>query len=95
MELESMERVMYKFEMPGCVIPRFKRRSIEMARLGVYNIRIHAEQVVQPLLRYWKVADMTGLSSAGSLAQEHLLALPDQLLLQAEHFEARMQRWRR
>ena len=88
--LDSMRRVMEGFEMPGTGIPRFKRRAVEMAKLGVYNLRIHTEQVISPLLRYWSVDSITGLGSRGAEAQERLMALPGMLLEQAERFEARI-----
>ncbi|MGI9623825.1 MAG: acyl-ACP desaturase [Acidimicrobiales bacterium] len=90
--LPSMAKVMEGFEMPGTGIPRFKRRAIAMARLGIYNLRIHTEQVVAPLLKYWNVEGLTGLSSVGAQAQETLMALPAALLEQAERFEARIDR---
>lgn len=90
--LESMYRVLSGFEMPGTGIPRFKRRAVEMARLGVYNLRIHAEQVIQPLLRHWKIESLTGLSDVGARAQERILAIPGELIEQAEYFESRMAR---
>ncbi len=92
--LDSMARVMSDFEMPGIAIPRFKRRSIEMAHLGIYNLRIHAEQVVVPLLRHWDIGSLTGLSNVGAAAQEKLMALPAELIEQAEYFETRLERRR-
>ena len=88
--LESMAKVMGGFEMPGTGIPQFRRRAVEMAKLGVYNVRIHLENVVSPLMRYWKVDSLTGLSSVGAKAQERLMTLQDELTTQAEKFEARL-----
>ncbi|MEM7288185.1 MAG: acyl-ACP desaturase [Actinomycetota bacterium] len=88
--LESMAKVMGGFEMPGTGIPQFRRRAVEMAKLGVYNVRIHLENVVSPLLRYWKVDSLTGLTSVGAKAQERLMTLQDDLTTQAEKFEARL-----
>ena len=88
--LASMAKVMGGFEMPGTGIPQFRRRAVEMAKLGVYNVRIHLENVVSPLLRHWKVDSLTGLSSIGAMAQERLMTIQDDLTEQAEKFEARL-----
>ena len=87
--LDSMAKVMAGFEMPGTAIPQFRRRAVEMAKLGVYNVRIHLENVITPLLKYWNVEAMTGLSPVGAAAQERLMALQVELNEQAERFEAR------
>ncbi len=65
------------------------RRSIEVARAGVYNMRIHHDNVVLPLLNYWAVGDMTGLDKKGQELQDKIMALPSQLIRKAERFEAR------
>jgi acyl-[acyl-carrier-protein] desaturase len=76
--------------MPGVAMPNFLRRSIEVAKAGVYNLRIHRDRVVLPLLKDWKIAELTDLRPAAAEFQEKILALPDQLLLQAEKFEKRV-----
>jgi acyl-[acyl-carrier-protein] desaturase len=43
------------FAMPGTGIPGFVRRAAAVARAGIYDLRIHRDDVVQPLLRYWQV----------------------------------------
>jgi len=55
--------------MPGDQIPNFRRRAVEIARTGIYNLRIHAEQVVQPLLRHWQVDCIGGLTGGDAEAQ--------------------------
>ena len=61
-----------------------------IARAGIYNLRIHAEQVVQPLLRHWKVGSIKDLDPLGEELQEKILAIPEALIIQAETFENRM-----
>jgi acyl-[acyl-carrier-protein] desaturase len=43
------------FQMPGTGIPGFVRRAAVVARAGIYDLRVHRDDVVQPLLRYWDV----------------------------------------
>lgn len=87
--LKGIYRAFSNFEMPGAVIPNFMRRSFEIAKAGVYNLRVHCDRVIQPLIQQWGIADLTDLSSEGSQMQEKILALPVQLTLRAEKFEAR------
>ena len=65
--LESMYRVLGNFQMPGTGIPGFLRRDVDMAKVGVYNLRLHNDRVITPLLRDWKVADLSDLKGAISL----------------------------
>lgn len=90
--LVSLNRVLQNFEMPGTMIPGFGRRALAMARLGVYNLRIHAENVIDPLVRHWKVDEITGLSPEGAEAQEAILAIVPDLIERAEQFERRQER---
>jgi acyl-[acyl-carrier-protein] desaturase len=45
------------FAMPGTGIPGFVRRAAVVARAGIYDLAIHRDQVLQPLLRFWDVFD--------------------------------------
>ena len=90
--LQSLNRVLQSFQMPGTGIPGFARRALTMARIGIYNQRIHAENIVEPLLRFWKVESITGLSPEGAEAQEALMAMVPDLIAKAEQFEARQDR---
>ena len=78
--------------MPGTGIPNFNRRAVAIARAGIYNLRIHAEQVLQPLLRHWKIESLVGLDARASELQAKILAIPVTLITQAEAFEARLAR---
>lgn len=88
--LEGIHKTLSNFQMPGVAMPNFLRRSIAVAKAGVYNLRIHHDRVVQPLLRDWKIADLTDLKPAAAEIQEKIMALPDQILEQAERFEKRV-----
>jgi acyl-[acyl-carrier-protein] desaturase len=77
------------FAMPGAVIPSFARKAALIAKAGIYDLRIHHDDVVQPLLRYWKVFDLTGLGPAGEAAREELATFLKTLETQAARFEER------
>jgi acyl-[acyl-carrier-protein] desaturase len=71
-------------------MPNFLRRSVEVAKAGVYNLRIHHDRVVMPLIKDWKIADITDLKPAAAELQEKILALPAQIMEKAERFEKRV-----
>lgn len=93
--LPSMYEVYNSFEMPGTGIPKFQRKALGMAKLGIYNIRIHAEQVLAPLLKFWKIDEITGLDGPAAQAQENLMAMVPDLIEKAEVFEKRVARMSR
>jgi acyl-[acyl-carrier-protein] desaturase len=87
--IEGIYNTLLNFEMPGVGIPGFLRKSIEVARAGVYNLRIHHDNVVQPLIAQWGLERLEGLTTRAAEIQEKLMALPAQILRNAERFEAR------
>ncbi|MGH8874585.1 MAG: acyl-ACP desaturase [Acidimicrobiia bacterium] len=87
--LEGIYRTFANFQMPGTGIPGFLRRSIEIAKAGVYNLRIHHDRVIQPLLRDWAIADLMDLSPKAAEVQERLMHLPELIVEKAERFERR------
>ena len=90
--LPALNRVLQNFAMPGTKIPGFARRALQMARIGIYNQRIHAENIVEPLVRHWKIDGITGLSAEATQAQEEIMAVCPALIQAAEKFEARQNR---
>jgi acyl-[acyl-carrier-protein] desaturase len=77
------------FQMPGVAIPNFMRRAVEMAKAGVYNLRIHHDRVVVPLLRDWGIERLDGLSVKAQEIQDKLMAFPATVARKAEIFERR------
>ncbi len=88
--MEGIHRTLSNFQMPGVAMPRFLRRSIEVAKAGVYNLRIHHDRVLVPLLKEWRIADLTNLKPAAAELQEKIMAIPDQIMRKAEIFERRV-----
>ncbi len=60
------------FQMPGSIIPGFNRKAVQMAKAGIYDLRIHHDDVVMPLLRQWKLFDLEGLGPEGEKARQEL-----------------------
>jgi acyl-[acyl-carrier-protein] desaturase len=55
--LAALTKEIVGFAMPGTGIPGFIRRAAVVARAGIYDLAIHRDQVLQPLLRFWDVFD--------------------------------------
>jgi acyl-[acyl-carrier-protein] desaturase len=87
--LEGIYQTFLNFQMPGVGIPGFLRRSIDVARAGVYNLRIHHDRVLMPLLEQWGIANLVGLSAKAAELQQRLMDLPDLVMQKAERFESR------
>jgi acyl-[acyl-carrier-protein] desaturase len=53
----------------------------------VYDLRQHRDDVVMPVLRFWKVFEMEGLDAEGEQARTELSEFLDDLEKQAVRFE--------
>jgi acyl-[acyl-carrier-protein] desaturase len=62
------------FQMPGIGIPGFRRKAAEMAKAGIYDIRGHRDEVLLPLITYWKIFDLAGLNADAEEARRKLAA---------------------
>lgn len=62
------------FAMPGTGIPGFVRRAAVVARAGIYDLRVHRDEVVLPLLRHWRVFELTGLPPEAEVVRDELSA---------------------
>ena len=74
------------FQMPGSVIPGFARKAVQMARAGIYDLRIHHDDIVMPLLRQWRIFELEGLDDEGERARDELTAAVAELDVQATRF---------
>ncbi len=70
--VEAIRDEILGFEMPGVGIRDFGRKAIQIARAGIYNLRIHHDDVVTPILRQWRFFDLTGLDAEGEQAREEV-----------------------
>ncbi len=78
-----------QFQMPGAVIPSFVRKAALIAKAGIYDLRIHHDEVIWPLLRQWKVFELEGLGEVGETARDELDQFLKALNTQASRFEER------
>ena len=62
------------FAMPGTGIPSFDKHAQRIARAGIYDLSVHHEQIIVPMvLRQWKVAELTGLTAEAEVARDRLM----------------------
>jgi acyl-[acyl-carrier-protein] desaturase len=77
------------FAMPGTGIPNFARKSVQIASAGIYDLRIHRDEVVAPVLRHWNIFDRTFATAAAVQAQADLAAHLEQLDQLATQYDER------
>ncbi|HEX2290356.1 MAG TPA: acyl-ACP desaturase [Pseudonocardiaceae bacterium] len=77
------------FHMPGIVIPGFARKAALIAKAGIYDLRIHHDEVIWPLLRQWGVFELDSVDAEGEKACAELADFLSQLDGQASRFEER------
>ncbi|CAA9357398.1 MAG: Probable acyl-ACP desaturase, Stearoyl-ACP desaturase [uncultured Nocardioidaceae bacterium] len=85
--MKAINDVVQTFAMPGTDIAGFQRKAVEMAIAGVYDLRQHRDDVVMPVLRYWKVFERDGLDGDGERARAELSDFLADLEKQALRFE--------
>jgi acyl-[acyl-carrier-protein] desaturase len=74
------------FQMPGSIIPGFGRKAVQMAMAGIYDLRIHHDDIVAPILRQWGIWELEGLGSEGEAARDELAAAVKALDAEAARF---------
>jgi acyl-[acyl-carrier-protein] desaturase len=85
--MRAITEVVKSFQMPGHTIEDFTRKSVQIAMAGVYDLRIHHDDVIAPVLRAWGVMDLEGLDADGEAAREELVAFLAGLDAAATRFE--------
>ena len=70
----AVDRQVREFEMPGTGIHNFKARAASIARAGIYDLSLHYDQVLVPVvLRHWKLEEIEGLSAEAEEARTRVL----------------------
>ncbi|MDQ1323245.1 MAG: acyl-[acyl-carrier-protein] desaturase [Chloroflexota bacterium] len=80
------------FKMPGAGIPNFLRKAADIAKAGIYDLRVHRDEVLLPILRYWGVFELSGLDAAAEEARRRLAEHLDALDAAAKRFEEKLAR---
>jgi acyl-[acyl-carrier-protein] desaturase len=78
------------FEMPGAGIPGFLRKAAAIAKAGIYDIRVHRDEVLMPIIQHWKIFELTGLDAAAEAARATLARHLESLDAAANRFEEKL-----
>jgi acyl-[acyl-carrier-protein] desaturase len=89
--MRAITDVVTTFQMPGDDLPDFKRKALEIAIAGIYDLSQHHDEVVAPLLRHWGIWEQEGLSGDGEQARTQLKAFLDGVDEKARSFEEKKQ----
>jgi acyl-[acyl-carrier protein] desaturase len=78
------------FQMPGAGIPNFVRKAATIAKAGIYDMRVHRDEVLMPIIKHWGIFDLPNLDAAATAARQRLAQHLDELEQAARRFEARL-----
>ncbi|WP_067819885.1 acyl-ACP desaturase [Nocardia inohanensis] len=70
--LEAITLILENFQMPGAGMPNFRRNGVLMAKHGIYDLRQHLEEVVNPVLKKWRIFERDDFSARGEETRDRL-----------------------
>jgi acyl-[acyl-carrier-protein] desaturase len=88
----SLHRVLRHFKMPGFTVPDFRRKAVIIAVGGVYDPRIHLDDVVMPVLKKWRIFEREDFTGEAARMRDDLALLMEELDEQCDKFEVSKQR---
>jgi len=91
--IASVHRILRNFKMPGFTVPEFRRKAVIIAVGGVYDPRIHLNEVVLPVLRNWRIFDREDFSGEGARMRDDLALLVTELEEASDKFDESKQRY--
>jgi acyl-[acyl-carrier-protein] desaturase len=90
--MHSLHRVLRNFKMPGFTVPEFRRKAVMIAVGGVYDPRIHLDEVVMPVLKKWRIFEREDFSGESNRMRDELAVLIKDLEVSCDKFEISKQR---
>jgi acyl-[acyl-carrier-protein] desaturase len=85
--MKSLHRVLRNFKMPGYTVPEFRRKAVIIAVGGVYDPRIHLDDVVKPVLKKWRIFEREDFTGEAAEMRDDLGKLIEELEETCEKFE--------
>jgi acyl-[acyl-carrier-protein] desaturase len=74
--------------MPGLELPGFREKAISIAKAGIYDLRIHHDQVLTPVLfKKWHLDDVSGLTDEAARARDEVVQALTNIDAAASRFE--------
>ncbi|QIS17964.1 acyl-ACP desaturase [Nocardia terpenica] len=90
--IEAIVKVLTHFVMPGTGMPNWRRNGVTMAKHGIYDLRQHLEQVVEPVLENWNIFDRSDFGPRGEQAREELSRFLEKMERDVVKFEEQRDR---
>ena len=90
--VEAVVAEVMAFEMPGAGIAGFRRKAAAMALAGIYDLRIHHDEVVMPIVQKLRVFEREGLSGAAEAARTELASFLSEMRAAADRFDEKRAR---
>jgi acyl-[acyl-carrier-protein] desaturase len=90
--MHSLHKVLSNFKMPGYTIPDFRRKAVTIASGGVYDPRIHLDDVVMPVLKKWRIFEREDFTGEAARQRDELGKLVEELEEACVKFEVAKQR---
>jgi len=79
--------------MPGFAAPEFRRTAVIIAVGGVYDPRIHLNEVVMPVLRKWRIFEREDFTGEAARLRDDLGVLIKDLEVASDKFDESKQRY--
>jgi len=84
----AIHRQVLGFSMPGLELPGFREKAISIAKAGIYDLRIHHDQVLTPVLfKKWHLEDVSGLTDEAERARDEVVQTLGKIDAAATRFE--------
>jgi acyl-[acyl-carrier-protein] desaturase len=90
--MKSLHRVLRNFQMPGFQVPEFRRKAVMIAVGGVYDPRIHLNEVVMPVLKKWRIFERDDFTGESARLRDDLGVLLKELEHICDKFDVSKQR---
>ena len=90
--MHSLHRVLRNFKMPGFTVPEFRRKAVMIAVGGIYDPRIHLDEVVMPVLKKWRIFEREDFTGDANRLRDDLAVLVKELEVACDKFEISKQR---
>ena len=90
--MKSLHRVLRNFKMPGFTVPEFRRKAVIIAVGGVYDPRIHLDDVVMPVLKKWRIFEREDFTGEAAAMRDDLALLVEEIEEACDKFEESKQR---
>ncbi|MDT5173736.1 MAG: acyl-[acyl-carrier-protein] desaturase [Mycobacterium sp.] len=91
--MKALHKILLNFKMPGFLVPEFRRKALMIAVGGVYDIRIHLDEVVMPVLRKWRILERDDFTGDAARMQDDIAAHIKELETACDKFEISKQRY--